>query len=211
MRPLYFASFRSDQVFGASCARHLVAADRDADQRQALRDPAAVAILVQHLVETLGPERRKQTTLGETVGGAGVRHGEHIGAGTSGADLLLQPAEHRLTAAAQELNLDAGFLLELAGKLLRQRDRRRGVPAQRAFALGGVGIGVVRGEGLTVRDGCEHDDRENRTAEMPPHDRFLRRPNGFCLWSAGHVAKAIVRSDAAGPLQTQRSLKAAIA
>ena len=149
MRPLYFASLRSDQVFGASLRRHLVAADRDADQRQALRDPAAVAILVQHLVETLGPERREQATLGEPVGGAGIRHGEHVGAGTAGADLLLQAAEHRLAAAAQELNLDPGLLLELAGKLLRQRDRRRGVPAQRAFALGGGGIGVVRGEGLS--------------------------------------------------------------
>jgi hypothetical protein len=148
---------------------------------QALGDPPPLLVLraLDHLVESFRPERLQDALPGKPVGGSGVRHGEHVGARPAGADFLLQPPQHRLAARAQELHLDAGLPLESACQLLGLRHRRRGVPAQRAFAVRGVDIGSVGREGDARR--CERDP------ESKNRNRWNGGSHGLPPWS-GHAA-----------------------
>jgi hypothetical protein len=168
--------FRIHQVrpgFGYVRRRDLVGAHRDADDLDAVGDPSAVAILgvFDDLVEAVRPERLERTELGEPVGGAGIRHRHDVGARAAGAHLLLQPAQHRLAAGAQHLHLDAGLLLEPVGELLGERDRGRGVPAQRPFPARRRPIHPIgrEGRGRRERRGRKAAGGDQRLASAHPH------------------------------------------
>ena len=191
---------------------HLVAADRDADDRKPLRDPAAVAIVgvVHHLVEPFRLERLEQALLGQAVGGAAIGHGHHVGAGPAGADLLLQPPQHRLAAGAQELDLDPGLLLKLVGQMLGQRDRRRGVPAQIAFLARGRGVGFVRRLRRRRQPGAKADalqQGESHGKSCPrPHRCSSSRRRGICAQRrCPHGPPAGAKRQSAAPLRRAMS------
>ena len=111
--------------------------------------------------------------------------------GRPAATLLLQAAQHRLPAGAQELHLDAGVMLELVGKLLSERDRRRGVPAQRAFLARRRLVGPIGSEGL--RPSWRRDSKAKAKADgeishagKAPHRTPPRRPSRNVSYQQEH-------------------------
>ena len=145
--PLNLGSFRSDQVFGRSFSAMQVGAHRHADQMHALRDPGAVLVLgaIDHLVEAVRLERHEHALARQPGRGAGVRHGDDVGAGLAGLVLLQEAPQHRFAARAQQRHLDAGVGRELVGQDLHQRERRRGVPADVALFDRGGAVGLIGG------------------------------------------------------------------
>ena len=66
IKPLYFGSVRSDQVFGRSFSATLSVRTTMPNEMDALRDPVALRVLgaVDHLVEAFRPERRRTSPAG---------------------------------------------------------------------------------------------------------------------------------------------------
>src|SRR5262249_24605623 len=112
--PLYFAFARSDQVRGRSASATLSVRTGipTSCRRWATHRPSRSLAAAPAVVNPAGREGLEDAWRGGSVGGAGVRQGEHVGARRAGAEPLLQPPQHRLSARAQELHLDPGLLLE---------------------------------------------------------------------------------------------------
>jgi hypothetical protein len=130
-----------------------------------LRDEEPVLVLrgVRHLVEVLRLERDEHALAPEHRGGRRIGGGQHVGGNAPGVDLLLKAPQHRRAAGAEQLDLDAVFLLEGVGDLLRLRQRRRGVPDHLAFGfrLRQVGRVLRQGRGRECDQRC---GRENVTS-----------------------------------------------
>ena len=78
--------------------------------------------------------------------------GDHVGGGAASRHLLLEAAEDRRAAGAEQLDLDALLLLEQRDNLLRLFDRGRRVPDHLALGLGLGGIDRILRMGRGERE-----------------------------------------------------------
>ena len=127
-----------------------------------------------HLVVARRLERHEPALLGHRVRRRHVRHRDHVDRDAAGVGLLLEAADHVLPAGAQQLDLDAVFLLEGLCDVLCRRDRRRGVPGERALASRCGFVDRIGLEILCVRRSAEKCGRDQRRPSDDPHDILPR-------------------------------------
>ena len=154
--------------------------------------------------------------LRQRIGGAGVRHGEHVGTGTAGAEFLLQAPQHRRAAGAQHLHLHARVLLEAVGKLLGERATwvevyQLSAPSRRAAATStrsGVKLCPAAGEAARGRQTAAASRRRRTAFFLPPAwgptRCMVRRPGD----ERNRLHSRLQPMSRQPPATTQRSLKA---